>query len=185
MKTILAPIDFSDNTKPVIAQAAALARAMEARLVLLNAIQPVPASAREFGFAEAIGKIAAAAVDNAKRKLTHIQEQLRDAWITVSTLTAIGSPGATILARSRELSADYIVIGSHGHGALYDLIVGSTTSRVLKEATCPVLVIPHGVTTNGLAAALNLEPADARGVTPKHPPARPRPLNRRQNPCSS
>ena len=90
--------------------------------------------------------------------------QLREAGITVSTLHAVGVSGATILARARELSADYIVIGSHGHGAFYDLIVGSTTSWVLKEATCPVLVIPRGVTTNYQAASLDLEPAEAVGA---------------------
>ena len=164
MKTILAPIDFSDGTKPVIAEAIALARAMSARLVLLNVLQPMPASASEFGFAEATAKIAAAAVGNADRRLAHIQEQLRDAGITVSTFHAIGVSGATIVARARELSADYIVIGSHGHGAFYDLIVGSTTSRVLKEATCPVLVIPRGVTTNDQATSLDLEPAEAVGA---------------------
>jgi nucleotide-binding universal stress UspA family protein len=161
MRTVLAPIDFSDGTKPVIAEAVALARAMEARLVLLNVIQPLPASASEFGFAEATAKIAAAAAGNANRRLAHIQEQLREAGITVSTLHAVGISGATILARARDLSADYIVIGSHGHGAFYNLLVGSTTSWVLKEATCPVLVIPRGVTTNDQAASLDLEPAEA------------------------
>lgn len=161
MKTILAPIDFSDGTKPVIAEAVALARAMDARVVLLNVIQPLPASAAEFGFAEATAKIAASATGNADRRLAHIQEQLRERGITVSTVHAIGISGATIIARSRELAADYIVIGSHGHGAFYDLIVGSTTSRVLKEATCPVLVIPRGVPTRSETAALDLEPAEA------------------------
>ena len=161
MKTILAPIDFSDGTKPVIAESVALARATGARLVLLNVIQPLPASASEFGFAEATAKIAAAAVGSADRRLAHIQEQLREAGITVSTFHAVGISGSTIIAGARELSADYIVIGSHGHGAFYDLIVGSTTSRVLKEATCPVLVIPRGVTPNDQAALLDLEPAEA------------------------
>lgn len=161
MKTILAPIDFSDGTRTVIAEAVALARALEARLVLLNVIQPLPASASEFGFAEATAKIAAAAAGNADRRLAHIQEQLGEDGIAVSTFHAVGTSGDTIIARARELSADYIVIGSHGHGAFYDLIVGSTTSRVLKEATCPVLVIPRGVATNDHAASLDLEPAEA------------------------
>jgi nucleotide-binding universal stress UspA family protein len=33
-------------------------------------------------------------------------------------------------------------MGSHGHGALYHLFVGSVTTAVLKEAPCPVLVVP-------------------------------------------
>jgi len=161
MKTILAPIDFSNGTKPVIAEAVALAEAFGARLVLLHAIQALPASASEFGFAEATAKIASAAAENVKRRLAHIQEQFGEAGIAVSTLYAVGVSGAIILARAGELSADYIVIGSHGHGAFYDLIVGSTTSRVLKEAKCPVLVIPRDVTAKGHVASLDLEPAEA------------------------
>jgi nucleotide-binding universal stress UspA family protein len=33
-------------------------------------------------------------------------------------------------------------MGSHGHGAFYDLLVGSTTQGVLKRATCPVVIVP-------------------------------------------
>jgi len=35
-----------------------------------------------------------------------------------------------------------IVMGSHGHGALYELLVGSITQGVLKAAKCPVVVVP-------------------------------------------
>jgi nucleotide-binding universal stress UspA family protein len=164
MKTILAPIDFSEVTKPVIAEAITLARATGARLVLLNVIQPVPASASEFGFAEATAKIASAAAGNADRRLAHIQEQLRETGIAVSKFHAVGIPGPAIIARARELSAAYIVIGSHGHGAFYDLIVGSTTSRVLKDAPCPVVVIPRGVSTSEQTSSLNLEPAEVAGA---------------------
>jgi len=34
------------------------------------------------------------------------------------------------------------VMGSHGHGAVYNLLVGSVTAGVLKSAKCPVLVVP-------------------------------------------
>jgi len=61
MKTILAPLDFSQGSKVVIAASVKLARATGARVVLLHVIQPLPASASEFGFAEATVKIADAA----------------------------------------------------------------------------------------------------------------------------
>jgi nucleotide-binding universal stress UspA family protein len=34
------------------------------------------------------------------------------------------------------------VMGSHGHTAFYDLLVGSTTHAVLKRAKCPVVIVP-------------------------------------------
>ena len=33
-------------------------------------------------------------------------------------------------------------MGSHGHGAIYELLVGSVTEGVLRKARCPVLVVP-------------------------------------------
>lgn len=164
MKTILAPIDFSESSQIVIAESVKLARATDARVVLLNVIQPLPGTASEFGFSEATAKIAAAAMQNAVQRLAHIQRQLSDHGFTVETFHTVGVPGAAIVARAQEFRASYIVIGSHGHGAFYDLIVGSTTSRVLKEATCPVLVVPRGVATNDEAVALDLEPAEAMEV---------------------
>jgi nucleotide-binding universal stress UspA family protein len=47
-----------------------------------------------------------------------------------------------VLAQAKRLKADVIVLGSHGHGAVYNLVVGSTANGVLKHAPCPVLVVP-------------------------------------------
>jgi nucleotide-binding universal stress UspA family protein len=48
----------------------------------------------------------------------------------------------SLLAETRNLKADLIVLGSHHHSALYHLLVGSMTHDVLKRAHCPVLVVP-------------------------------------------
>lgn len=47
-----------------------------------------------------------------------------------------------LLAEQGRLAADAIVLGSHGHGALYDLLVGSVAEGVLRRAPCPVVVVP-------------------------------------------
>ena len=47
-----------------------------------------------------------------------------------------------LLELCQSLQADVIVMGSHHHGALYQLVVGTFTADVLKRATCPVLVVP-------------------------------------------
>ncbi|MBI4621943.1 MAG: universal stress protein [Verrucomicrobia bacterium] len=45
--------------------------------------------------------------------------------------------------QAEKNAADFIVMGSHGHTALYDLVVGSTTHGVLRRATCPVVIVPR------------------------------------------
>ena len=49
---------------------------------------------------------------------------------------------ANIIEQAQKSRAAYIVMGSHGHSALYDLLAGSTTTGVLKRSTCPVLIVP-------------------------------------------
>lgn len=51
-----------------------------------------------------------------------------------------GVAGSALCAESMD--AELLVLASHGHGTLYDKLVGSTAQNVLRHATCPVVVIP-------------------------------------------
>lgn len=53
----------------------------------------------------------------------------------------VGEPGPTICAVAERDAVDVIVIGSHGHGWLQRVLIGSVSSHVLQHAPCPVLVI--------------------------------------------
>lgn len=50
-----------------------------------------------------------------------------------------GSAVTALLAASED--ADLVVVGSHGHGPLARLLLGSVTQRVLQHARCPVVVV--------------------------------------------
>lgn len=54
-----------------------------------------------------------------------------------------GSPADAILTRAKEVSADLIVVGSRGEGAIDRLRHGSTSTKVMHEAPCSVLVVKH------------------------------------------
>jgi nucleotide-binding universal stress UspA family protein len=47
-----------------------------------------------------------------------------------------------ILSEAEQHQASLIVMGSHGHGAFYELLVGSVTHGVMKGAHCPIVVVP-------------------------------------------
>jgi nucleotide-binding universal stress UspA family protein len=51
-------------------------------------------------------------------------------------------PANEIIKKSREVSADLIVVGSHGHTIIGGLLLGSVAYRLLHAAPCPVLVVP-------------------------------------------
>ena len=78
----------------------------------------------------------------AARKLRALGRRCAAKKLPVRTVQSTGQPAADILMNATACKADYIVIGSHGHGVAYDLLIGSTTQGVLRKARCPVLVIP-------------------------------------------
>ena len=47
-----------------------------------------------------------------------------------------------ITRESEEIDADLIVVGSHGHSAIYDVLVGSYSAGILRKSDVPVLVVP-------------------------------------------
>ena len=144
MKTILAPIDFSAATKHVVAEAVELARATDARVVLLNVTTPVVfvsdfIDPRENSVALVEQEAHAASV-----RLSALEEKLEHEYMPVDAIQLSGQPVPLIVEQARNLPADYIVMGSHGHSAFYDLVAGSTTSGVMKRAPCPVVIVPVG-----------------------------------------
>ncbi len=142
MKTILTPIDFSGITDSVMKQTVTLAQALGSRVVLLNVLQP-PVIASEYGpFVDNLNEIMVVGEKTAAKQLARLQEQLKSAGIESEVLQFTGTPVPNILAQATRLGADYIVMGSHGHTAFYDLLVGSTTHGVLLRSSCPVIVVP-------------------------------------------
>lgn len=149
MKTILAPIDFSPASQHVIRAAAQLASALEARLVLLHVLQPVSRFGRDAALAESGAEFAALVESDATRRLGQLQRELLDQGVAAHAIHRRGNAGPCIVQQANRLGADYIVIGSHGHSAVYDLIVGSTTTRVLKDVSCRVMIVPPKVAETG------------------------------------
>lgn len=146
MKTLLVPIDLSTVTARVCRLACELAEAVDGKLVLLHVVQPPPvimSDAYAFDAGQMAGLLATAEKASA-RKLAAMAKACAKRVKRVETEQRTGQPVALILELAEERKADYIVIGTHGHGAVYDLLMGSTSQGVLRKARCPVLVVPSG-----------------------------------------
>jgi nucleotide-binding universal stress UspA family protein len=143
MKTILAAIDFSRVTPRVINAAVQLAQALGGRVVALYSVPPPPPIATELA---SLGAPVVFTPDDLARAagqhLLRLRRDLKRRGLSIETVCATGFAVTQIVAQAKRLRASYVVIGSHGHTAFYDLVVGSTTSGVLKRAPCPVVVIP-------------------------------------------
>lgn len=62
-------------------------------------------------------------------------------FVTDEVLIKHGTPAEVIVETAQELSCDLIVMGTHGHGTIADVFVGSTAKWVVKHSPIPVLVI--------------------------------------------
>jgi len=143
MKTILAPIDFSSSTELVVAAALELAQATSGRIVLLHVIQP-PILTSDYGFTmENFEDVILWSEKHAVKRLAELSERAKKAVASeVIAEQTNGSAAGEILRAAARHQAHYIVMGSHGHTALYDLLVGSTTHSVLRKTHCPVVIVP-------------------------------------------
>lgn len=142
MKTILVPVDLSAASGAVCEAACALARRTGARVELLHVVQPPPVILSDVYALDAgeVEDLLVAAEKTATRGLRELARRCEKAGVRVRSLKRLGLPVPLILRRAKE--ADLLVMGTHGHGAVYDLLVGSTTNGVLKRARCPVLIVP-------------------------------------------
>jgi nucleotide-binding universal stress UspA family protein len=142
MNTILVPIDFSDVTDRVVDQACAMAKALGSKLVLLHISEPDP----DFvGFEPGPLVVRTAVARDFKaehQRLDELKAKAGSSGLEVAAIHLQGPLVEKILNHATEHGADMIVMGSHGHGSFYELLVGSVTSGVLRDARCPVLVVP-------------------------------------------
>jgi nucleotide-binding universal stress UspA family protein len=63
------------------------------------------------------------------------------AFVTDEILIESGSPAEVIVETAKKLSCDLIVMGTHGHGAIAEVLIGSTAKWVVRRSPIPVLVI--------------------------------------------
>jgi nucleotide-binding universal stress UspA family protein len=137
-KRILCPIDFSEPSRHALRYGGELSRQHHGELVVLFVNDPLLSAA-----------VAAAAYDT--RRLAagtslemerFTKKSLRDSPVTPRLMTASGHPAPTIVKTARRIDADLIVMGARGLTAPAKWFAGSTTERILRTTTIPVLVTP-------------------------------------------
>jgi nucleotide-binding universal stress UspA family protein len=142
MKTILVPVDFSAVTAQVARTACEMARLTGSRLVLLHVL-PLVTAFETYGLGSEIIRETAAAREKLRAAdLAVLAKRCARTVKSVRTVQQTGNAVPVILEQAKKLKAAYIVLGSHGHGAVYDLVAGSVAQGVLRRAACPVFVVP-------------------------------------------
>jgi nucleotide-binding universal stress UspA family protein len=141
-------VDFSPVSKGIIEQAASLAKAFSADLTLIHVAAPDPDFVGYAAGPQTVRDDRAREIRTEHRELQALAEDLRNRGISAKALLIQGPAVEKILAEAKQLQSDVIVIGSHGHGALYRALLGSVSEGVVRTAQCPVLVVPAAHTTD-------------------------------------
>jgi nucleotide-binding universal stress UspA family protein len=141
LRTILAPFDFSDASAVLVRRLAALAEDAGAALHLLHVVEP----ARGAGWAT---DASSAVTVNARAEAARAQIQK---WVAqslpvrlaVMTSVRVGRAADEIVSHAQTLGADLIVMSAHVGRGMKNVLLRTTTERVVRLSACPVLTIPR------------------------------------------
>lgn len=141
--TIVALIDFSAVTDRVFETATNLADSLKGRVVLFHVVQPSQVASPASPAPEAVEAALAASEQSADHRLGRYEKRLQLDSVGVTKVLLRGVPVPQILEWSVKLGASFLVMGSHGQSPIAGRLVGSVTEGVLRQARCPVIVVPH------------------------------------------
>ena len=164
---ILVPTDFSRNAEEALRFAVPLARQLGGKITLLHSIdwQVNPQMRSAPGVIDTINKVAKDAAEHRLESLarTKVPQELLEKTIVEFGPAQVGIPEA-----ARELKIDLIVISTRGHTGLQRILLGSTTARVVRHASCPVLTVRPvaGATKISGPKTANLGPIVTRILVP-------------------
>jgi len=139
---ILAPVDHSEFTAPVLEWAGFLARRFDAKVMAFHSIsKSYFASLRMTSSTLKVAEIEREFVEASR---TWLAQAVKEAGIedrVGATDAVIGDPSYEILAAAKRLDADMIVLGGRGAGAISHALLGSVARAILRGAALPVLVV--------------------------------------------
>ncbi len=143
MKTILVAIDFSDVSDAVIEAGSKFARLLGEGLHIIHVVESEPTYAA-YGFSPdefpAMQAVQTESIKRSESKLAEIVSRLNISDVQTAVLE--GQPLHCILDYAEDINADLIVLGSHGHGLLGSLLLGSVAEGCVRKAKFPALIIP-------------------------------------------
>ena len=141
IKKILVPIDFSEPSKNALKYAVSFAKYFGASLTLVYVVEPAIYPA-DFSFGQvALPDFERELRQRGKSELESLMETHVIGQVTASAKVCTGKPFLEIINTAREEHSDLILIASHGHTGVEHLLFGSTAEKVVRKASCPVLVL--------------------------------------------
>jgi nucleotide-binding universal stress UspA family protein len=142
LRSILCPVDFSDQSKEALCWAIALATQHRSRLTVLTAVDPLLAQAAK---ARLNLDLSSVETEPALREFVKAALPAPASWAPETAIDVReGEASEVILEAADRARADLIAMGTQGLGGIRKLLLGSTTERVLRGTRTPLLAVPPG-----------------------------------------
>jgi nucleotide-binding universal stress UspA family protein len=159
--TIVVAVDFSETSADTVDVALELARGQQHRVHLLHV---VPDVFRSPGVTEAPfvdwDEVQRGWIAQARSRLLELAAGCTLDPQRITIAVEVGPAAAQIVEYARQCGAQVIVLGSHGHGVVRRFMLGTVADRVLRQASCPVMLVPHRslrMTSSEVKAASGIE----------------------------
>lgn len=141
-RKILVGCDFSADADEALNYSLNMAQEFESELHLVHVVEPS-------GYRDLFHLPSQSVADKIKKDLYEmIKERLAERipadalnWISLKTQLLVGKPYEEIIRYASLNEIDLIAMGIRGRGMVEDLLIGSTTDRVIRRSPCPVLSI--------------------------------------------
>lgn len=146
MKSILVPIDFSEQAKYAAKVAASIAREVDAKLVLLHMLELPTGVIDPASFGTSNNTPSALLfLDQARKKFANFSKEPFFDGLQIEESVHFHKAFDGIIHESEEKGVDLIVMGSKGTSGLEEMLVGSNTEKVVRNSEVPVLVVKKEV----------------------------------------
>ena len=139
---ILVAIDLSSASQKILDKTKTLALSLPAKVCLLHVIEDDPDFPDDEPDSQDSSDQGPQEFPQEHKDLQKEVDGLRESGIDTKGLLSEGSIADVILQKSKQLGIDIIIVGTHGHGGVHHMIFGSVSEGVLRNTSCPVLVIP-------------------------------------------
>jgi len=140
--SILVAVDLSPASEKVVEAAGRVAKLTDATVYILHAAEPEPDFVGYDAGPEVVRTQVAQELRKEHRDVQALAEKLRSDGVDATALLVRGPTVETTLKEAESLEAELIVLGTHGHGAVYDVLIGSYSAGIIRKSKLPVLVVP-------------------------------------------
>jgi nucleotide-binding universal stress UspA family protein len=169
MKTILVPTDFSPAANAASKFAVSLARKFNSSIFLLHVVEAVDEgsfniegeAAADTSWEEKLFNIKM--IEKARKQLADAASAITSAGVPVQSLFRVGNAYHGISSIISEQKADLVVIGTEGNSGNANVLLGTTTEKVVRRSTCPVIAVNRDMKVDSVKSivwATSLRPED-------------------------